>query len=804
MVKKYPYLRDIDFLNKIYDQHNRSSYVNITVLDWKERPLQDIKGRVTSASISINGDSAVRRTASLSIKILNDDELYTNIDSIFSINKKVFLETGLSNGFRHLGERYYPEYEVIWFPIGVMIIQSCNVSHGLDGVTVNLSLGDKMCLLNGEAGGVIPASTNFESVDTLGPDGDLHSEWLRINEIIPEMVHHFGGEELNNIIVSNIPDRIKQVIKWCGTNPLYIWESKDAYYNSVLPDSDPYAGNDQKRHMVFYTTISQNQFSKMIDDKLDEFSKRTIINNYDAGYIYTDFTYPGELGAGAGDTVCTVLDKIKNTLGNYEYFYDPFGHFIFQEVKNYINTSEYQSVFKSICADVEGTDPALYMPYGYNARIDAPLYEFDNKYLISCSNSPQFNMIKNDFIVWGMRKSATGQQLPCRYHLAIDERPDVSEPYQVDANICFDIDMNDKVKKCHIVDIVREGSAVIIKTLKALKYVYPQGQVGKYYAVFDKTKIVNGKEKIDFDHPSIYTWVTDVANYEAMLSAYSQEMEDNIVPLPSEESDNKGEGTSDSTHAPGYVLLPYATYYRQKKREPEEEPGENTCFTLPAGGEWRDRLYFYGLVDSMNGLDTNYYFTELVNEWPKLYDVENHRYYQEVTDSPTSLDYWLDIIDNDAILNEFSVNNIGRRSYAKTESGCNCVFEPMIPDYIIVDTGNTESVVDSRTAEMIEEARDMGMPLVQVEPAIYNSMMTGGTYNSCYENVRQLIQDYTDYNNSISITCLPIYHLEPNTRIYINDPDSGVHGEYLINTISYSLGNEGTMSISAKKINRKI
>ena len=33
MVKKYPYLKDINFLNKIYGQHNQASYVLITVLD---------------------------------------------------------------------------------------------------------------------------------------------------------------------------------------------------------------------------------------------------------------------------------------------------------------------------------------------------------------------------------------------------------------------------------------------------------------------------------------------------------------------------------------------------------------------------------------------------------------------------------------------------------------------------------------------------------------------------------------------------------------------------------------------------
>jgi hypothetical protein len=43
----------------------------------------------------------------------------------------------------------------------------------------------------------------------------------------------------------------------------------------------------------------------------------------------TDFTYPGELVFEAGQTVTEVLDKIISAIGNYEYFYDLEGHFVF-------------------------------------------------------------------------------------------------------------------------------------------------------------------------------------------------------------------------------------------------------------------------------------------------------------------------------------------------------------------------------------------------------------------------------------------------------------------------------------------
>ena len=68
MIKNYPYLKDTPFLNKIYGQHNKTVYVNINILSWEERKLAEVQGQVISGTISVNGDSTIRRTANLSIK----------------------------------------------------------------------------------------------------------------------------------------------------------------------------------------------------------------------------------------------------------------------------------------------------------------------------------------------------------------------------------------------------------------------------------------------------------------------------------------------------------------------------------------------------------------------------------------------------------------------------------------------------------------------------------------------------------------------------------------------------------------
>ncbi len=67
-----------------------------------------------------------------------------------------------------------------------------------------------------------------------------------------------------------------------------------------------------------------------------------------------------------------------------------------------------------------------------------------------------------------------------------------------------------------------------------------------------------------------------------------------------------------------------------------------------------------------------------------------------------------------------------------------------------------------------------------------------------------LLYQYTHMNNTISFNYLPIYYLEPNTRITIDDPNSSIYGDYIIQSISLPLDISSTMTISAYKALQKI
>ena len=120
----------------------------------------------------------------------------------------------------------------------------------------------------------------------------------------------------------------------------------------------------------------------------------------------------------------------------------------------------------------------------------------------------------------------------------------------------------------------------------------------------------------------------------------------------------------------------------------------------------------------------------------------------------------------------------------------NCVFENWIPDLILVRTGEEEKSKD---------AQKRGQRFCQISSAIYDKLEIGGVYNSAYEEIRQTLHEFTNYNNTVTIQTIPLYFLEPNTRIRINNPASDIRGDYLINSLSFALDNEGLLTINASQ-----
>ena len=673
-----PYLRDKNFLKTIDRISLKEEFAKITILNWQERPIEDIQGKVSSGTLNINGNSSLRRTCNLTILIDENNSNITSVKNSLSINKKIKLDIGIKNNTSQ-----YSEYDIIWFPLGTYIISSVSITNTNSQITsASLQLKDKMCLLNGECGGLLPASVTFSSYDTLDANGAYQTEQPTIYTIIKYVVNYFGGEQLPKILISDVDERVRKVMKWTGSNPLYITQ-----YTSTTSG------------VQYGATTDKEQVDKALAaGTIDSYTEYK--SGQDVGYIYTDFIYPGELIGDAGNSVCDILDKIKSALGNYEYFYDLDGNFIFQEIKNYLNTSKSTTDLNNM----EQNDYLIDITKGKS------VYTFDDSFLISSySNAPQYSMIKNDYIVWGMREDATtGATYPIRYHLAIDTKPQTGNTYKV----FFYDDPDDGIQKAKrpIQFSTRDGFPA-------------QGAEDTFYFALDTN--------------TVYKWDTEQNTYVMFATQ-----------------------TKDITTT-----------------------------------DWRTELYLSGAQAEGFSLDTNNYYTELNNEWPKMYDIENGEFYEEYEKDPSSLDYFLDFIDSSAAIGELSISNIGKRSKIVVDEDINCIFEREIPNLVMIDASQDSAIV----TEQREEAQRKGQDYIQVSGAIYNLLATGGTQNSAFERVKELIYQYTSYNESITLQCLPIYYLDVNQRITVNDSKSNIYGDYMINSISIPLNISSMMTISATR-----
>ena len=227
---KAPYLNDKEFLKKFDLENRKEQYIRISVLDFKtEIPIASIEGKSTGGSCNLSGTSNMRRTASCTVVVdkygINGQQYYniTDINNLISMNKKIRLTTGFLNTLADLG--YYPDQEILWFPLGTYVIKAASVSKNNSGINISLTLNDKCALLNGDMGGVIPAATVFSELEIFNATGTTRTvEKLLLKDIIKDLVVEFGEENPDNIIITDIDDTIVKVMKWIGKKSVYLYE----------------------------------------------------------------------------------------------------------------------------------------------------------------------------------------------------------------------------------------------------------------------------------------------------------------------------------------------------------------------------------------------------------------------------------------------------------------------------------------------------------------------------------------------------------------------------------------------------
>ena len=204
------YLTDASFLKEIDLRKTKEQYVRITILTFAEKPIADIEGNVTAGSINIDGSSSMRRTCNITFVPTQDQIIdYKDINNLLSINKKVKVEIGITNTTKK-----YPTEPVIWFPQGIYVICGMSISKSTNGFSISLQLKDKMCLLNGDVSGIIPAAVTLNEMDTYNGisaiDEDAYNLIGTIDDVekllvtMPSNLLYYDGEQKYALIVDGL------------------------------------------------------------------------------------------------------------------------------------------------------------------------------------------------------------------------------------------------------------------------------------------------------------------------------------------------------------------------------------------------------------------------------------------------------------------------------------------------------------------------------------------------------------------------------------------------------------------------
>ena len=787
------YLLDTEFLKQLDYNREKETYVKIISLTNNEYPREQIEGRITGGSVNVDGASAVRRSCSLTMVTNENEELPMVTDAYWCYNNKFKLEIGLKNSV----DKKYPV--IVWFDMGIYVITSFSKSKNTNTMNISISGKDKMCRLNGEVSGNIAMTTDFGTIEYVQEyeeknetTGDVRIAYNRvinklpIYSIIQNAIREYGQEKAENIIINDLDEYGYELWEYRGDKPMYLFilqEENKGVINMTFNGDTVVKGNTtlsnfEKAGYKFYSMnyldndYNNNATTVTYGEKNCWVAK--IENGETAGYHRIPLYYNNTLVLNAGETVTSLLDKLKNMLGNFEYFYDLQGRFVFQKKKDYV-----QELFSPVNGELVDSI-AISTPYSYKFE--------DEQLFTSVSNTPNINNLKNDFAIWGTRAS---NDVPIHARYAIDKKPQ--------------------------------------------KYVSAWERYVKvpdlYYI---KAEIVDITSEEEFDNYTKELFTEDGNNYN-LISSYNAEASYYAI-------------SERLTHADGYNL------YQRKYNGNYEPFNPKTCFVKTETEEgikyeeynnqsppyytkingntgysiseydWRELIYqmAYDYLQHNEEVDFSFklaeanpqfidgktgyeqYYSDIQGFWRQLYNPnpsysdqkqygdfylngDDEYWNTKIHLDPNSLLFWFDFLDTEGDLGNYSVKKVGSRSKVVNETAVKSIYFKETPEVLFI-VHPKEQVADLEGTSRIPIWIQSNM-----EQLFYKS----GQGLSAIAKANELINQYTANVESLSITSIPIYYLQPNTRIYIKD-----QGDFTIGKISYSLAYNGTMNISATKINK--
>lgn len=881
---------DQTFLQKLDTYPNKKKYAKIISLNWDEEPIAEISGNVVSGSINVDGSSIVRRTCNLTITTNK-----VRIDDIsWSLRTKFYVYIGLENTIDSQYE------DIIWFPQGMFILTSLSSTLNNQGYTVTLQGKDKMCLINGDVGGALFAAHDFAKVEVKNKDGILTYETFPIYNIIREAVHVYAQEPYHNIVINDLDTCGVELLDYRSTDAkLYIfdqqtnddtvqlvaggthWEYDDngrgrkvsgtPSFNGAASTQIRFESRNDRLCQVFDVACDTDQnvsynltpflYHNTWYTLYKRINPRTDVNTV-AGYRATEITYNGDLTISIGGTITQMLDKIVKMLGEFEYFYDLNGRFIFQRKRIYFN-----SAWTNAVVDENKTY------YDTTKNREGITYDFLNGHLIeSFQNKPNLSAIRNDFSIWGTLKGVDKKALPIHLRYAIDHKPSFyyslleKKVYcstevlggQYDwRELIYRMALDNLAARTNIEGLVAalatqnkffeveqqyeanptENEAIYNSWKKSVMYHYDNTELGQ--ADYQECYTYSLQEKTFIPMESPDELAEALTNNEFIYGPNSEYIRTQLTMSQYEQlNDELGYNYA---LAQTYVNTPNDPYIHMRNTQKENE--------------LLDEIRWENILDKThNELDawqdtfnTGYdaYFADMLGFWPLLYRTQQTAIVQYKEDGtinadatgiqqyvksvitnddftaweqnghwnplyitwdgknahfkePEALFFWIDFFDiigdETEFLYQYSVDVIGRRAIAVNDTDVKAIYFRDTPNLLFVSPDYTP----------VEYEENLAYARINIVPPYSDYFQISSQGKSAKERLDTMLYEGTYFQDQITISAIPIYYLEPNTRIAVYDEQSGINGEYLIKSYSIQLAHDGMMSITATKAVERI
>ena len=147
-------------------------------------------------------------------------------------------------------------------------------------------------------------------------------------------------------------------------------------------------------------------------------------------------------------------------------------------------------------------------------------------------------------------------------------------------------------------------------------------------------------------------------------------------------------------------------------------------------------------------------------------------------------------------------------------------FQPEIPNIVFLNIDNPADNWSSNTtinddlqspssaADMLaaqrQECINNSQPYTQVHQEVYSNLDTGGYLNSAYDMIKYELFCHTRYQKTVSLTSLPVFYLEPNSRVELNDKITNTFGDFMVQSLTLTLGPGANMSIVLNEVAERL